>query len=322
MEYVRRLLQGWKDRAHVRLVVWVHPDCDERARHSFAAIVQHALTVSIRSDLMRADAVPVACGPWSDFLKGLEVIPLRDDMVATLLARSGRRDAFGIHPESVNALWRGLRMEESQRCTHTMGLVPSTWLHARVAMTVKQRLSVTNMQLRASLLDENRFLGLDRPARSYDALLGSERGNEHRGFVALGMYQRYLISHEFGHAMGLGHLKSNWRGRMEDVMRRLESRRRIGADVLRTERSDKTSWKSRSSELLQSDGHGASLRLDGKMYHAVMDQQTVNAHDDCFPLVTLSTFDIVLQESDAIGRALAQLDVVWGAVSAVSSDRS
>jgi len=29
--------------------------------------------------------------------------------------------------------------------------------------------------------------------------------------------------------------------------------RRIGADVLRTERSDKTSWKSRRSELLQGD---------------------------------------------------------------------
>ncbi len=289
----RALLTAWSERARVRLAVWVHPACDRRLRDGvFAADVAHALTAPLQSALH----VTFSHGPWSAFLKALDVYEIPLDDVRALLHDAPSGDAFYICPQSVNA-----RLRPERAFTHTLGVVPRAWLHARVELTRRGRLSVTDMIARAALLDERRFIGADAPARAYDRLLLPSTDSEAaRAETLVGFYQRYVISHEFGHLLGLGHPQRDWRAAQSAILTSLaRARARASAD----------------------DGDEVD-HFVGARFHPCMDQQTVNAAPDLIPLPVPSLLDILLQEPRAIGMALAQADALFPARARAPNSRA
>jgi len=294
------LVQAWGERARVRLAVWVHPDCDARLQECFADCVRHALTAPLRAELSeQLKHAPFTIAPWSDFLRSIEIVPVAaSDVHQLLLASESRRrrisdSAFYISPRTLNAMLSS----SSRPITHSMGLVPRVWLHARVALTRRGCLSVTDMIARAALLDELRFTGAHAPARAYDGLLPpaaassaaaaaaaqrsrAEHEHEHErecSVLCVGLYQRYLVSHEFGHLLGLGHPRATWRAEQASILRRLTL--------------------------------SATQQLS--LFHPCMDQQTVNADPDLKPLPLPSLLDILLQDGRSLGTALAQVEAIY-----------
>lgn len=184
---VESLLEAWKRDAVVKLGVWVHPRCRMRNHTAlFTLCVKHALTKPLNEEVIPI-AASLPCAPWSSFMRSITVERIPATYIAELLDSD---DAFNICPQNIPGGF-----------THTMGLVPRYWLQRRVALTRNGGFSVTDMNRDAALIDEERYLCRDPPARSYAKLA------PHDKIVQIGLYGRYVLNHEAGHLFGLGHPK-------------------------------------------------------------------------------------------------------------------
>lgn len=202
VEGLRGTLSRLKEGARVVLVVWVHPELEDW--DVFAEDVCSALTRPVEGvSAAFSTAAPFSCMPWSEWLSSLQVIRLEPAKVVRLLEMYTEPDSFVITPDRVNQLL-GINV-----CTHTMGLVPREWLHRQVPFTREKNLSVTHMIDRAALLDVDRYAGEDPYA-------------ERR--LSLAEYRVYLIVHEFGHLVGLGHPRWGWRSAVDAIASTLVKR--------------------------------------------------------------------------------------------------
>lgn len=217
------ILDAWRSSVRVRVLTWVHPECckelrSESGQAAFARSIRHALcqdlneAVCLLHNGADSDAL-VRAAPWSRFLASLhvELQPLEPDVVKRLLSPPSAT-SFYVNPRRLRAtsLRPTVTTDSGEETLFTYGVAPARVLALETSAT--DNLSWTDRALGCAILNEDRFLLRDPPACSYEGLLVDARAAD-ADVIRAGLYQRYLISHEFGHLMGLGHPVEGWAAR-------------------------------------------------------------------------------------------------------------
>jgi hypothetical protein len=319
MDSLSAVAGQWKQRCHVVLAVYVHPDLHDEyiVRHDdfFRKAVHHALKEPASAF---GSAGPAFAGHWSQWLASLTILNLPLSITRELVARAEQqKDGFLVMPREVNAYFEHTRAtmpdgRSPPTVTHCMGLVPRAWLHRYVPVTEAWGgLSITDMFKRSCLLDESRFRGADPFAEArFD----------------IGNYQRYLISHEFGHLLGMGHPCENFAKLLQTFTRHLS--RAAAANGPLTLRQQLQLWDAvaahpatatastdsrgaRSSHANSTTFSAAAAHPQTELYGPVMHQHTASALESMTPMSVPSVLDMIVQDAESIGRMLAQMEALY-----------